>query len=350
MSNKLQMSSDSIEIISVIVVLRNSGDVIFKCLDSVRTQTFSTQKIELIVVDGCSVDDSVAVVNDFFRQFSFCFYNCVLLTNPQKILASGWNIGIFNAIGQFTLRIDAHSRIANSYIGCALKFLIDNPSVSGVGGILKTLPRSSKLSSTAIAKLVSSKFGVGNSPFRREFFDGAFQSDTAVFALYRTSMFRDVGFFNEKLDRGQDIELHARAIDKGHQLWTCGRMQIYHFAPGSITLFLNKALQTGYWAVLGGRPRIRHIVPSIFVFYLLLLVISVFIILIFDCCTSLIVMISVPLVVYSSMLFYYSIFTIKLGRYFYLPFFFHFYYGLGGIKAAVNKLRLNLLRLYFWKN
>lgn len=342
--DKRNLSPSSLpDIVSVIVVVRNAADVILNCLNSIKAQVFPAYRMELIVVDGCSEDRSVAIVEDFFNKYSSCFSRCALLSNPNKILASGWNIGLRNSNGSFVVRIDAHSFISENYIGRAYEFLSAHPAVSGVGGVLKTLPRSSEPSSSAIAKLVSSPFGVGNSPFRRKAFDGAFQSDTAVFALYRISMFDSTGFFDEQLDRGQDIALHAIATAKGHQLWTCGNMQIFHYAPASISTFLKKSFQTGYWAVFGGRPRVRHIIPSLFVMYLFLfLVLAILNLFVLDKSIYL-SFFSMPLMIYAAMLFYVAIVRVRLGRYFYLPFLFHVNYGLGGIRAIIDKIKAKMI-------
>ena len=54
--------------ISVIIPLYNAEKYIGECLDSVLNQTF--QDFEVIVVDDCSTDKSVAVVQNYVAEFN----------------------------------------------------------------------------------------------------------------------------------------------------------------------------------------------------------------------------------------------------------------------------------------
>jgi hypothetical protein len=60
--------SVNISAISVIIPMYNSEKYIGECLDSLLAQTF--QDFEVIVVDDCSTDDSVVIVESYAQKFS----------------------------------------------------------------------------------------------------------------------------------------------------------------------------------------------------------------------------------------------------------------------------------------
>ena len=91
--------------ISVIVPLYNAEKYIEECLDSVLNQTF--QDYEVIVVDDCSTDYSVAIVESYIPKFD----GRLRLARTEKNSGGGGyvprNIGLTMAHGEYVYFIDA---------------------------------------------------------------------------------------------------------------------------------------------------------------------------------------------------------------------------------------------------
>ena len=73
------------------------------------------------------------------------------------------NIGIVASRGKYIVRLDAHADYAQDYISKCVYYL-EATDAENVGGIAET--KSHGVVGKAIAKMLSSKFGVGNSHFR----------------------------------------------------------------------------------------------------------------------------------------------------------------------------------------
>ena len=112
-SGRVRKSSDSsapfnFPAISVIIPLYNAEKYVGECLDSLLAQTF--QNFEVIVVDDCSTDNSVKIVESYAEKFS----GRLRLNKTPKNSGSGGfprNKGIEFARGEYIYFIDADDTI-----------------------------------------------------------------------------------------------------------------------------------------------------------------------------------------------------------------------------------------------
>lgn len=91
--------------ISIIIPYRNEEKFIGKCLDSIISQDYPMDKLEVFVVDGISEDNTRKIVKRYIKEYSFI----KILKNPKKIVPTALNIGIKNTKGELIIRMDAHN-------------------------------------------------------------------------------------------------------------------------------------------------------------------------------------------------------------------------------------------------
>ncbi len=90
--------------VSVITTVYNVGDYLNQCIDSILNQTL--QDIELILVNDCSTDNSLEIINSY--------NDCrIKLINNNENVGCGMSrqIGINNAIGEYTMFVDGDDYI-----------------------------------------------------------------------------------------------------------------------------------------------------------------------------------------------------------------------------------------------
>ena len=103
--------------VSVIIPLYNTEKYIAECLDSLLIQTF--QDFEVIVVDDCSTDESVNIVEDYVSKFN----GRLTLTKTEKNSGGGGyiprNLGLNFARGEYVIFLDSDDFL----LGTALETL-----------------------------------------------------------------------------------------------------------------------------------------------------------------------------------------------------------------------------------
>lgn len=251
---------------SVLIVCRNESDYIVECIQSIEKQ-FEGETIpwELIIIDGLSNDDTKINAHNYLKENAIYHYQ--IIDNPNMILASGWNLGINAAKGEYIIRPDAHAILYPGYIKNGIKTLEEKQEVGVVGGLLNTLSKG--FWGNIIKNALSVKVGVGNSSFRTGA-DSGYQ-DTAVYGLYRKELYEELGCFDESLVRHQDTEFHSRINKSKWKIWLNNEMEAGYYCRDNILKFLTQMYNIGYYlpALMknnnSGGVKARHFAP--FVFY-----------------------------------------------------------------------------------
>lgn len=112
--------------ISIIILNRNNGNIIPRCIESLLT--FRTRyQYEIIVVDNQSTDGSYEFLHE-------CYGNdIVLLKNDRNGCSSGRNLGIRHAKGNFIVFLDSDQwAVSGRWLDTALEILRKNRNIGAV--------------------------------------------------------------------------------------------------------------------------------------------------------------------------------------------------------------------------
>lgn len=120
--------------LTVIVPLHDYAHYVLDALDSIRDQTLPV--IDLVVIDDCSSDDSVAVARDWIDHNLSRFNRVLLLRNQTNVgLALTRNVGFGAAETPFVLQLDADNKLLP---GCASRCL-ETIKTTGAAFVYPTL-------------------------------------------------------------------------------------------------------------------------------------------------------------------------------------------------------------------
>jgi len=255
--------------VSVILPIRNEAAFIERGLASVLRQTYPNDRMEVIVADGMSTDDSRERIIGLAAKSEVPIS---IVDNIKKIAPTGLNRAIEEAIGEVIIRVDGHCEIEPDYIANCVE-LLQSGRAEGVGGPIETVGETPR--AAAISMAMSSKFGVGGSAFRtvkdREMF-----TDTVAFPGYTRKIIDQAGAFNEELIRNQDDEYNFRIRKLGGRILLSPLIRSRYYSRSTFASLWKQYFQYGYWKVrvLQMHPKqmsLRQFVPFIFVSLLILL-------------------------------------------------------------------------------
>ena len=257
-------------IVSVVMPVFNEEKYIDKCIESLLKQDYSKSNMEWIFVDGCSTDKTISILNSYVERYPELIrvYN-----NPQKIVPYAMNIGISVSRGKYIVRLDAHAEYASDYISKCVYYL-ENTDADNVGGVAQT--KANGFMGKAIAKMLSSKFGVGNSQFRTNGKSG--YVDTVPFGAFKREVFKKYGGYDERLVRNQDNEMNFRIRKNGGKIYLSDEIHLSYYCRDSIKGIAQMARKNGMWNVITmklcpGSMGLRHFIPLTFVLSVVLLAI-----------------------------------------------------------------------------
>jgi glycosyltransferase involved in cell wall biosynthesis len=229
-------------VVSVVVPVRNEERYVGECLRSILGGTYAAANMEILVVDGCSSDNTRAIVADIARRHPIVR----LLDNPAKQAACAMNIGIRSASGTFVIRVDAHATYPPEYIDRLLT-ATQALDADNVGGIFLTEPGGSGVQARAVPHVMTHPFGVGNSMYRLRQERAPYRVDTVPFGCYRRELLERIGLYDETFVRNQDDELNARLSLAGGRIYLLPDLHIRYFARDRLRKMGHMFYEYGYF-------------------------------------------------------------------------------------------------------
>ncbi len=254
--------------ISVIIPVRNEQDYLETCVQSLLSQDYPRASMEFLFVDGESTDSTRSLLERYQKEFPSLF---MILENPHHTVPYAMNLGIRASRGEFLIRMDAHAEYAPNYISQCVRHL-QQTDADNVGGAIVTKSRG--FFGGAIAQMLSSRFGVGNSAFRTNGKDG--YVDTVPFGAFRREVFEKYGYYDERLTRNQDNEMNYRIRKGGGKILMSHDIRLAYYCRDTLHGILKMGIQNGKWNIITfflcpGSMSIRHFIPFFFVLSLLIL-------------------------------------------------------------------------------
>ena len=251
--------------VSVIVPCYNEKSTIRMLLDALNHQTYSRQKLEIIISDGMSTDGTRAEIKAWHAENMDL--NVRIVDNPKKNIPSGINRAIEVAQGEFLVRLDAHSIPNSDYIEKCVNALQEGRG-DNVGGIWKILPGHENSIARSISAAATHPFGVGGVQYR---VGGKAQSvDTVPFGAYRQELVKQIGLYDEALLSNEDYEYNVRIRNAGGVVWFDPEIQSTYISRSTFRDLARQYWRYGYWKfqMLRRYPktiRLRQGLPPLFI-------------------------------------------------------------------------------------
>lgn len=86
----MKSNKEELPLVTVFSLIYNTGPFVIQALESVRAQTYPADKIQYIIIDDCSKDDSADVVEDWIKREKF----------PAKVIRHTKNQGLTRTLNE----------------------------------------------------------------------------------------------------------------------------------------------------------------------------------------------------------------------------------------------------------
>jgi cellulose synthase/poly-beta-1,6-N-acetylglucosamine synthase-like glycosyltransferase len=261
--------------VSVVIPCFNEERYIGAVIERIVAQ-YDEGRLEIIVVDGNSTDNTRVVVNDCAARLPQA--NVRLLDNPARRIPNALNLGIAAARGEIIARMDAHAIPSANYLRRSIELLGDDPEAI-VGMPCRIRAGAETATAHAIAQVVAHPFGIGDAQYRIAHTGGVRAVDTVPFGVYRKTLWQQLGGFNESLLANEDYDFNYRARQQGVRVLLDTAAHTVYFARPTLKELARQYFRYGHWKaqMLKLHPRsmrLRHAVAPLFVAALIALGLS----------------------------------------------------------------------------
>ncbi|MCC7361777.1 MAG: sugar transferase [Anaerolineales bacterium] len=216
--------------ISVVVPVRNGAATLPACLQALAAQTVGRARLEVIVVNDGSTDDTAAVA----RRFAV---RCLDL--PPSGPAAARNAGARQAAGDLVLFTDADCAPAPDW-AARLAAAFDPPEVVGARGVYRTRQTS------RVARFVQQEY---QDKYDRTARRRSIDFIDTYSAGYRRAVFLENGGFETAfpVPSVEDQEFSFRLAEKGYRLVFAPEAVVYHQHDSSLGEYGRRKFWIGYW-------------------------------------------------------------------------------------------------------
>jgi succinoglycan biosynthesis protein ExoA len=228
--------------VSVLVPVLNEELHIRETVAAMQAQQFDGT-FELLFADGGSHDRTQEILHELAAEDP----RIRVLENPRRRTASGLNVCLREARGEFVARMDAHTYYADRYLAAGVERLRrgDTEWVSG-----PAVPRPVGPISRAVGLALASWLGRGGSRKWNDDLDAAQERelDTGVFGgVWRRERVLEAGGWDERWPINQDSEMASRFLRRGARLVCLPEMVGYYVPRDSLPALARQYYRYGYY-------------------------------------------------------------------------------------------------------
>src|SRR5574344_647377 len=123
--------------VSIIIPIYNVEKYVAKCINSVISQTYDHSKIECIIVNDCTPDCSMDIVNEIISRYNGDMTFIIHNHNHNQGLSAARNTGIDFATGQYIYFLDSDDYIYPNTIETLLSATENNTIDLVIGNYYK---------------------------------------------------------------------------------------------------------------------------------------------------------------------------------------------------------------------
>lgn len=250
--------------VAIVIPTLNEERFISRCLNSIIKQTYEFEKMDVMIIDGGSKDNTKDIVAEYQKSHQ----NIRFIENKKKIQSVAFNIGLKKSTAPYIIRLDAHAEYDSKYISLCIENLKQDEKRGNVGGRCNILPFNQSVWAQTNAILNHSRFGIGGAAFRVS--NEAHNTDSVPFGAFPRKIIEKIGGMREDLPRGEDNEYNSRIRKAGYKIFFDPNIISSYFARPTLGASCKQMYANGnsigyLYYIDREAIGIRHLIPLLFV-------------------------------------------------------------------------------------
>lgn len=223
--------------VSTVLTVLNEEHHLRSAVSSVLAQDYPGP-LELVLALGPSTDRTDEVAAALAREDP----RVLCVKNPSGRTPEGLNKALAASHHPVVARVDGHAELPPDYLRTAVE-LLESTGAVNVGGLMWAVGQTDF--ERAVARAMTSRFGVGNAPFHVGGEEGP--ADTVYLGVFRRDALVAVGGYDEEFSRAQDWEMNYRLRQAGGLIWFTPSLQVSYRPRGSIRSLAGQYFNYGRW-------------------------------------------------------------------------------------------------------
>jgi succinoglycan biosynthesis protein ExoA len=261
----------SLPFLSIVIPVRNEEKHIAAALEQILGQEYPRDKLEILVIDGKSSDNTKEIVKNFANRYSFIR----LLDNPKILSSSARNLGVREAKGDVVVYIDGHCQIPDRQLLKNIASCFEKSGADCLGRSQPLIP-GDRIITQAITLARTSALGHNPESFIYSEFEG-FINPTSCGAIYKKEVFQKVGCFDENFDACEDVEFNLRVKQAGLKCYLSPSLAVRYYPRQSLPGLFQQMFRYGQgrYQLFRKHPPTRSfftVLPGLYLLLLLFLI------------------------------------------------------------------------------
>jgi succinoglycan biosynthesis protein ExoA len=233
-------SSESPYQIAVVMPVLNEALYIGSTLEQLYLQEFPMEKVEVVIADGGSTDQTREIAASYRSRFG----SLKILDNPMRLPSSGRNVGMRNSTAPIILVLDGHCYLPGKRLLADVVEIFDRTGADCLCRPQPMNPPDIDEFQTVVAICRSSL--LGHKPGSDIYTDREGEVDpTSSGAMYRRSVFDWVGYFDDGFDACEDVDFNYRIKKAGLKAYLSPKLSVHYYPRKSLRGLFRQMLRYG---------------------------------------------------------------------------------------------------------
>lgn len=226
-------------VVTIGICVRNGEATLKKTIESIISQDFPNELMEIIFVDDGSEDRTLQIINDYVSKMDI---KAKVFHHKWKGLGPSRNTVVNNAEGKYIVWVDDDIVLTRDYVGKQVKFMEQNPNVGIAAGKFGILHKTNLIAALENVERVVMDYIYGNKTRSKPVKD-----DRIAGSIFRVRTIRQVnGFDNDIKGSGEDFDAAYKISEAGWLLHLSNEAILYHGEKETLKDLWNQSFWYGY--------------------------------------------------------------------------------------------------------